>query len=78
MSITFVQGPDAGVDYVPGGSEIGFADFQVDDLLALGFQSFGLGQDHKGRFGPQIGHFVGKDFFEHGLSPPKITIWCPL
>jgi len=59
VGVTLPQGLNAGFDDVLGGFEVGLADLQMDDFLALGFQRPGFSQHLKGGFGAQVHHSAG-------------------
>ena len=60
VGIALFQGFGTGAHHVFGGVEIGFADFHVDDVLALGFEGAGFGEHLKGGFGAEVIHAAGK------------------
>ena len=54
--------------------KVGFADFQVDDLPALGLKGAGLGQHLESALGPQVMHSGG----DSSLFPPESCSESPL
>jgi len=58
-----MEGVDTGFDNVGGSVEIGLADFQVDDALALTLQGAGFVEDFESGFGAEPGHAAGKQQF---------------
>jgi hypothetical protein len=52
------QGLDRGLDDMPRGREVGFADLQVDHLVAGGLHGLGPGEDLEGRLGAESGHAI--------------------
>ena len=50
------EGLAAGLDDVLRGVEVRFADLEVDDVLALGFQCASANEDLEGRLGAEAGH----------------------
>ena len=76
MSPAFAEGVDAGLDDVCGCIEVRFADFKVDDALALAFERARLVQDFKGSLGAEPRHPTGKMQFvlgglRHGEETPE-------
>ncbi len=60
MRPALVQRVHGGFHDIGRGVEIGLADFQVDDALALAFQGPRLGQNFKSSFGAQPRHAAGQ------------------
>ncbi len=56
MRPTSAQGVDAGVDHVCGRVEIRFADFQMNDALALALEGTRFVQNFEGGLGAQARH----------------------
>jgi len=55
-----IQGPLSLGDHVGRGLEIGFTDFEVDDVASLGFQRPGPSQNLEGSLGSQSIHRTRK------------------
>ena len=60
MGPALVQRIDAGLDHVGGSVEIGLADFEVDDALALALERARFIQNFEGSFGAEARHAAGK------------------
>ena len=69
MRVAFVERALGGMPDVGGRVEIGFADFHVDDLRALGFHGPSARQDVERRFRAQFSQPVGK--WLHGCPPVR-------
>jgi hypothetical protein len=54
------QGLDTCLNDVDGCFEIGLADAEIDDVLALGGKFLGAGEDLEGTLGAEAGHGLGK------------------
>ena len=67
------DGRHARVNDVPGRVEVWFADFQVDNLPALGLQGAGLGQHLKGALGAQVVHSCGDGHGSSGIASSGFT-----
>jgi len=52
--VPLVDGPLPGGADVVGGGEIGLADAERDDVLALGLELSDLSEDHEGILGTQL------------------------
>ena len=63
VGVALLQRFDAGSYDVGGSIEVGLADFEVDDVLALRFEGAGANQNFKGSFGAQTGHPLRKTQF---------------
>ena len=63
MGPALAQRVDTGLDHIGRRIEIGLADFQMNDLLALALESACLVQNFKGSFSAQPRHASGQAEF---------------
>ena len=74
MGEPVADGGHSGVYDVPGGVEVGLADFQVNNLPSLGFQSAGLGQHLKGALSTQVVHSGGDSHLSSGIVSSPLSL----